>query len=588
MKQIFLFIILFISGLMLLAQAPEKINYQAVARDLAGNPLVSQTLVVKFEIRQGSSSGSVIYAETHTGITTNQFGLFTTEIGGVLNPDLGIFSSIQWGGFPHHLVVYVNGNLMGNSQLLSVPYALHAKTATSGSTSYWSQSGNTIYNNNFFGAGNVSIGTPLSFGKLTVASPAADSLIASFIGSNPTVSAITISNTSPTGAAGVTFLSGTNITSYVAYSPSTKTLSLVNDVADGHIYINSDSTIVNQTKVIANQADIIANQAQNAIYNNTDTIYNYAPSGAVVHVNQGLFLTDSLYVLGNNFLNPNWILANNGLGQAKWTNPSSLGLGGSLWQSNTPNIYFNTGNVGIGTTNPTAKLDIFYNGVNNQGININYTSTNSSGANSGIFSLAQNTNGGNVFGGYFQVMNSSGSITSTGVKAFNTAQSLINTGVEASATGTGSNNTNYGIFSSAFGGAINEAGHFGAGTPGDGKVYIQDELGIGVAPSTGVKLDVNGDFKLGTQGNINKKYLTGGYISNITLNPNFATPITFTVFGAASSDNIIATLNTNISGGVFISSASVTGSGQVTVYVFNLGPAAITVSNLTLSYIVFK
>ncbi|MBW6483936.1 MAG: hypothetical protein K0B10_12870 [Vicingaceae bacterium] len=55
MKQIFLFIILFISGLMLLAQAPERINYQAVARDLAGNPLINQTLVVKFEIRQGSN-----------------------------------------------------------------------------------------------------------------------------------------------------------------------------------------------------------------------------------------------------------------------------------------------------------------------------------------------------------------------------------------------------------------------------------------------------------------------------------------------------------------------------------------------------
>ena len=357
MKKIFQLFLLLFSSAVLLAQAPEKINYQAVARDLSGNPLINQTLSVTFEIRQGSSSGTSVYTETHTGINTNAFGLFTAEIGGG-TPSTGTFPGINWGNGLHYLYVEVNGNPMGSSQLLSVPYALHAKTASSGSTSFWSQSGNTIYNNNIFGAGNVSIGTPLSYGKLTVASPAADSLIASFIGSNPSVSAITISNTNPTGAAGVTFLSGTNITSYVAYSPSIKTLSLVNDVTDGHIYINSDSTIVNQTKIIANQTDIIANQAQNAIYNNTDTIFNYSPAGAVIHVNQGLFITDSLYVLGNNFLNPNWILANNGLGQARWTDPNTLGLGGSLWQSNTPNIYFNTGNVGIGTTSPSAKLHL--------------------------------------------------------------------------------------------------------------------------------------------------------------------------------------------------------------------------------------
>ena len=128
MKQLSIFLILFLSGLMLKAQAPEKINYQAVARDLAGNPLVNQTLNVTYEIRQGSPTGTSIYTETHTGISTNQFGLFTTEIGGG-TPSFGTFAGINWGTDLHYLYVEVNGDPMGSSQLLSVPYALYSKQA---------------------------------------------------------------------------------------------------------------------------------------------------------------------------------------------------------------------------------------------------------------------------------------------------------------------------------------------------------------------------------------------------------------------------------------------------------------------------
>src|SRR5690606_31361775 len=100
-----------------------------------------------------------------------------------------------------------------------------------------------------------------------------------------------------------------------------------NGVTDGHLYLNSDSSIVHQSLVIANQAQKIANQAQTSIYNNTDTIYSYSTNGPIINANSGSFLTDSLYVLGNNFLNANWILANDGSGQARWTDPNTLGLG---------------------------------------------------------------------------------------------------------------------------------------------------------------------------------------------------------------------------------------------------------------------
>ncbi|MCW8940750.1 MAG: hypothetical protein OQJ88_08845, partial [Flavobacteriales bacterium] len=131
MKQISLFILLFISGTLLKAQAPEKINYQAVARDLSGNPLVNQTLNVTYEIRQSSPTGTSVYTETHSGISTNQFGLFTAEIGGGI-PSVGTFAGINWGAGLYYLYVEVNGDPMGSSQLLSVPYALYAKQSANG------------------------------------------------------------------------------------------------------------------------------------------------------------------------------------------------------------------------------------------------------------------------------------------------------------------------------------------------------------------------------------------------------------------------------------------------------------------------
>ncbi len=109
-----------------IAQAPEKMNYQAVARDLSGLPLVSTTVNLQFDILQGSTTGAVAYSETQTK-TTNQFGLFTAEIGAgsVVS---GSFAGITWGLNPYYLRITVNGDVVPATQLLSVPYALYSKT----------------------------------------------------------------------------------------------------------------------------------------------------------------------------------------------------------------------------------------------------------------------------------------------------------------------------------------------------------------------------------------------------------------------------------------------------------------------------
>ncbi|OFX29558.1 MAG: hypothetical protein A2W92_02990 [Bacteroidetes bacterium GWA2_42_15] len=87
---------------------------------------------MKISILQGSSNGNVVYAETQTP-TTNINGLVSFEIGtGVLV--LGNFESINWSNGPYFIKTETDtdgGNkytISGTSQLISVPYAIHAKT----------------------------------------------------------------------------------------------------------------------------------------------------------------------------------------------------------------------------------------------------------------------------------------------------------------------------------------------------------------------------------------------------------------------------------------------------------------------------
>jgi hypothetical protein len=114
------------------AQSPLSFNYQAVARNNTGAVLANQPVGFQISILLSSTSGPSVYVETHS-VTTNNFGLANLAIGtGTVVS--GTFSNINWGGFSHFVQIEMdetggsNYQLMGTSQLLSVPYAMHATT----------------------------------------------------------------------------------------------------------------------------------------------------------------------------------------------------------------------------------------------------------------------------------------------------------------------------------------------------------------------------------------------------------------------------------------------------------------------------
>jgi hypothetical protein len=110
-------------------------SYQAVVRDASENLITNQSVGMQISILQGSPTGTEVYKETHVSMS-NINGLVSIEIGmgTVLS---GNFSTIDWGNGIFFVKTETdpmggtNYTISGTSQMLSVPYALYAKTSGS-------------------------------------------------------------------------------------------------------------------------------------------------------------------------------------------------------------------------------------------------------------------------------------------------------------------------------------------------------------------------------------------------------------------------------------------------------------------------
>lgn len=133
MKKLNLFIIAVLLSTAVLAQAPQKMSYQAVIRNSSDALITNSIVGMKISILQGSPSGAIVYVETQNPLS-NDNGLISMEIGSgtVLN---GNFAAIDWANGSYFIQTEtdptggINYTISGVSQFLSVPYALYAENS---------------------------------------------------------------------------------------------------------------------------------------------------------------------------------------------------------------------------------------------------------------------------------------------------------------------------------------------------------------------------------------------------------------------------------------------------------------------------
>uniref|UniRef100_UPI004047B984 hypothetical protein n=1 Tax=Algoriphagus sp. TaxID=1872435 RepID=UPI004047B984 len=136
MKKLLFSLILLLTITAVWAQAPQRMSYQSIIRDGSNVVVASTTVGVKISLIQGTSTGSVVYSETHRK-PTNTNGLLSLEIGDG-TAILGTFAGIDWANGPYLIKTETdptggtNYSIPGIAALNSVPYALFSANGTPG------------------------------------------------------------------------------------------------------------------------------------------------------------------------------------------------------------------------------------------------------------------------------------------------------------------------------------------------------------------------------------------------------------------------------------------------------------------------
>lgn len=481
-----------------LAQTPERFSYQGVARDAGGTPLINTDIGLRLRLRSGSPTGTVVYQETHAP-TTNAHGLFTVQVGG--GSGGSGFASIDWGTASYYMEVELDANGgtayqdMGTAQLLSVPYALYAKTAGSsgavGPTGPQGPTGPT--------------GLTGEQGPTGVVGPTGQQ--------GPTGTAGTQGPTGPIGPQGVPGQDGAGVTIVgsvanaaalpPSYTGSIGDMYIAQNNGNGHVW---DGTQWNNVGQIQGPAGPQGIAGQNGIQG------VIGPTGATGATGQ----TGAAGPTGANGAANAWGLS----GNAATTSDNYIGT------SDAQPLRFKTGGedrmtisqtgtISIGNTSGIYPLNQGYSGPLVRGHDVLYEYSGT-GVASALWLYASSTQNVSSLTGILSRVNGTGTTGSNtnAVTAQNVSTTANNSGLRGSASGLGAA-VNSGARLSAqgatqnravwahtdVGGTGNWAGYFGWVTPGDGRVYIKDTLAIGTTSPT-ARLHLAGNIRIadGTQG----------------------------------------------------------------------------------------
>jgi hypothetical protein len=289
-----------------MAQAPQGISHQAVIRNAANELVINSPIGIKVSILQGSASGTVAYSETHTPMSnTNGLISFVIGQGAVLS---GVFANIDWASGPYFIKTQAdpeggsNYTISGTTQILSVPYALHASQAVS------------------------LVGGVIESDPVFLSSPSAGITSSHILNWNV---AYGWGNHAVAG-----YLTGNQNITLTGNVTGSGATSIATTIANNTI---STAKIVN---LAVNEAKLANNAVTTSKINNNAVTIEKLPAGA----------TNTSYLRGDGTWQTILSLPSGSAGQ-------TLRYTGSNWAANS--VLFNNGtNIGIGTTSPVEKLDV--------------------------------------------------------------------------------------------------------------------------------------------------------------------------------------------------------------------------------------
>lgn len=292
------------------AQVPPIINYQGQLLDGSGKPANGNFTIV-FSIFDVVSGGTALYTETQSLTVTN--GLFSALIGSVTPIPLTLFDS----GPNRWLEITANGTVLSpRRQFGSVPYAFSGPGGGSGSGP-WLLSGSNAY----YSGGSVGIGTdkpglfPGAYRYLTISATdlytskaAALELQGGSANLNAAVARIDFSSVAPSG--------------------------VWNNIARIHA----------ERGIAANDGELVF------FTHDQDSLKEAMRIDYRGNIGMGIGTispTHKLAVAGT-------VSATAFVGDGSGLTNLPVGP----WITSGSNVYYNNGNVGIGTTNPTQKLTV--------------------------------------------------------------------------------------------------------------------------------------------------------------------------------------------------------------------------------------
>jgi len=135
MKKIILLTISVILAIATYAQVQQGFSYQAVIRNMEGQPVTDQLVGVRLTL-QDEAGTTVYYTETHT-VNTSPQGVVNLVVGSGNEPS-GLFAEIPWGSGDIYLKTEIDqaGGTeyaeLGTTKLYAVPFSLFAADGNQG------------------------------------------------------------------------------------------------------------------------------------------------------------------------------------------------------------------------------------------------------------------------------------------------------------------------------------------------------------------------------------------------------------------------------------------------------------------------